>query len=270
MASAIFYGTLVPVTAASGVFKMAEMTTDRALGLFMPSAKSPDEAKKFVTSIANPLSIVMRKAHPRDDSIEDVIGWAMADSVGICETKAYHNQVFGELFKHYAKSFAKWREGELVSMPTLKSSYSKAKHNPRLADVLSGNAERDALTKAAVERAERAEATAKEAKTTAAAKAPPSRKPTTQPKEEPDETDPSRKHGLTHPKPGESLFKISGKDRKAMRAELESLFKSYKSADDDATAAEAASASDAASKRAQAVTIQAKIDKTKASLAERK
>lgn len=163
MASAIFYGTLVPVTTATGVFKMAEMSSDRALGLLLPSANSPEEAKATITALINPLSIVMRKAHPRDRSIEDTLSSAMAESIGPKENKCYHNSVFGELFKHYAKCFAKWREGELMSMPVLSSSFTKAMNNPRLRDVVSGNAERDAATADAVARAEKAEAAAKEA-----------------------------------------------------------------------------------------------------------
>ena len=271
MAQALFYGSLVQVTSATGTFKMGEMAGERALGLFFPQ-KSAEEAKNLITALASPLTNVLRKAFPNDDSVEDVIAWAMRDAAGMCTTKAYHNEVFGEIFKYLAKMFAAWREGDMIKLPTLKSAYTKAMSNPRLTHVTSGTADRDkeatdakARSIAATERAERAEAAAREAKANAS-KGPPRK---SQPPEKPGTPDLSgtqRQLGA----PGESVFKVSGKDRNAMRIEQKTLFASYKEADEAAKAAEAASASDASSKRSQANAVQAKIDANKAKLAERK
>ena len=271
MAEAVLNGSVIQVESASGTFKPTEMSAARALGLFLPGAKTAREAKVLVEGMADGLSTGLRIAHPHDRSIEDAMSDAKAAATGPSDDREYHNQVYGELFKQMAKLWAAWRDGKSSVLPTLASAWAKAVRHPRMVELLAGRTELEAKADQAIARAERAEAAAAEAKREAAsAKA---AKAASKTKDTPSGKPPpaaGHEPKIKQPSAGEAapIFKISGAERRAYRAEhLDPLYPKIRQAKADADAATKAGAADASAKSDAVKALESEIEKHKAALA---
>ena len=269
MAKAVLHGTIVPVENTTGAFKPKEMSVARSLGLIYPDAKKPSEAKELVEGLLDGLSVGLRIAHPHDRYIEDALSDAREAAVGPRRVCAYHNQVYGEMFKRYAKLWTAWDGGTGSVMPTMASAWAKASRNPHMIELLSGRIELEEMAKQATDRAERAEAAARDASARAAKPPKAEPKPKLPPGGPPLNQVSSAK--LTLP-PGAPppVFKIAGEARRTYRREnLDPLFSKIRQAKADAKTAEDAGASDAAAKREAVKAIEAEIERHKEALAVR-
>ena len=270
MAEAVLNGSILQVDSASGTFKPTEMSAARALGLFLPGAKNPRDAKVLVEGMADGLSTGLRIAHPHDRSIEDAMSDAKAAATGPSDDREYHNQVYGELFKQLAKLWAAWRDGKSSVLPTLASAWAKTLRHPRMVELLAGRTELEAKADQAIARAEKAEAAAAEAKKEAAsakaAKAAPRLKD--HPPAKPPGGETERKTKIAGTGETAPIFKISGAERRAYRAEhLDPLYPKVRQAKADAEAATKAGAADASAKGEAVKALESEIEKHKAVLA---
>ena len=257
LANALYFGNLneYKEPAKSTPFKVTEAITDRALALFSP-AESGAKAKATFDKMSDCIKAAWYWFHPRDEAAEGTLREAYRLASGSCGSKMYHNEALGELFRTYSKLFKQWQSGKRKTMPTLTEAWAGALNNPKLVDVLSGNADRDARVVRAEQLAEEAgklaaesERRAKDAEKAAASS-----------------------RGRQHPNPqvpppsdgGQSANVVQGAARKALQSEIWKLKRYATAAATAAKEAEAANAGDAAEKRQEAVKKQAAVDEAQA------